>query len=69
MSATKQLMSLIKLKKKELDNFLKKITPFIEKYITDNSVGLVFNQKNIFIADKKYDITPKIIDIVDKNLK
>ena len=56
-------------KKNELDNFLKKITPFIEKYIAENSVGLVLNQKNIFIADKKYDITNKIIAIVDENLK
>ena len=56
-------------KKIELDNFLKKITPFIEKYIAENSVGLVLNQKNIFIADKKYDITNKIIAIVDENLK
>ena len=56
-------------KKNELDNFLKKITPFIEKYIAENSVGLVLNQKNIFIADKKYDITEKIIAIVDENIK
>tara|TARA_B100001939_G_C16626808_1_gene481705 strand:- start:78 stop:590 length:513 start_codon:yes stop_codon:yes gene_type:complete len=56
-------------KKNELDNFLKIITPFIEKYIAENSVGLVLNQKNIFIADKKYDITEKIIAIVDENLK
>ena len=56
-------------KKIELDNFLKKITPFIEKYIAENSIGLVLNQKNIFIADKKYDITNKIIAIVDENLK
>ena len=56
-------------KKNELDNFLKRITPFIEKYIAENSVGLVLNQKNIFIADKKYDITNKIIAIVDENLK
>ena len=56
-------------KKNELDEFLKKITPFIEKYIAENSIGLVLNQKNVFIADKKYDITDKIIAIVDENLK
>jgi len=56
-------------KKNELDEFLKKITPLIEKYIVENSVSLVLNQKNIFIADKKYDITDKIIAIVDENLK
>ena len=56
-------------KKNELDEFLKKITPLIEKYIAENSIGLVLNQKNVFIADKKYDITDKIIAIVDENLK
>ena len=56
-------------KKNELDEFLKKITPLIEKYIVENSVSLVLNQKNIFIADKKYDITDKIIAIVNENLK
>ena len=40
-------------KKNELDEFLKKITPLIEKYIAENSIGLVLNQKNVFIADKK----------------
>ena len=56
-------------KKNELDEFLKKITPLIEKYIAENSIGLVLNQKNVFIADKKYDITDKIIAIVNENLK
>jgi hypothetical protein len=27
------------------------------------------NQKNIFIGNKKYDITRDIIDLVDNNLK
>lgn len=58
-----------KLKKKELDNFIKRITPLIENYTIDNSISLVVNQKNIFIGNKKYDITRDIIDLVDNNLK
>ena len=58
-----------KLKKKELDNFIKRITPLIENYTIDNSISLVVNQKNIFIGNKKYDITKDIIDLVDNNLK
>lgn len=57
-----------KLKKKEFDNYLKLISPIIQKYTSDNSISIVLNQKNIFIADKKYDITSDIILIVDKNL-
>ena len=58
-----------KLKKKELDNFIKRITPLIENYTIDNSISLVVNQKNVFIGNKKYDITRDIIDLVDNNLK
>ena len=58
-----------KLKKKELDKFIKRITPLIENYTVDNSISLVVNQKNIFIGNKKYDITRDIIDLVDNNLK
>ena len=58
-----------KLKKKELDKFIKRITPLIENYTVNNSISLVVNQKNIFIGNKKYDITKDIIDLVDNNLK
>ena len=62
------LLKYEKLKKKELDNFINKITPLIEDYTIKNSISLVLNQKNIFIGSNKYDITDDIIRIVDKNL-
>ena len=46
---------------------MKKINPLIEEYIIKNSISMVFNQKNLFIADKKYDITNQIIEIIDKD--
>ena len=57
------------IKKKELDNFTKKITPLIEDYIIKNSISLVVNQNNIFIGKKKYDITNDIINLIDNNFK
>ena len=51
----------------ELNIFMKTITPVIEDYITKNSITLVFNQKNLFIADKKYDITDEILKIINKD--
>ncbi len=57
------------IKKEELDNFTKKITPLIEKYIIENSISLVVNQNNIFLGNKKYDITDDIISLIDNNLK
>ncbi len=62
------LLKYEKLKKKELDNFINKITPLIEDYTIKNSISLVINQKNIFIGNNKYDITDDIINMVDKNL-
>jgi len=56
-------------KKNMLDDFLKKITPLIENYVKNNSISLVLNQNNVFIGDKKFDITNDIINIVDKNIK
>ena len=62
------LLKYEKLKKKELDDFINKITPLIEDYTVKNSISLVLNQKNIFIGSNDYDITGDIINIVDKNL-
>ena len=64
-----EIMKYEELKKKELDNFIRRITPLIENYTVTNSISLVVNQKNIFIGSKKYDITSDIINLVDNNLK
>ena len=46
---------------------MQRLRPVIEEYIEKNSISMVFNQKNLFIADKKYDITKQIIEIIDNN--
>ena len=56
-------------KKKELNNFLGKITPLIENFVKENSINIVLNEKNLFIASKKFDITDQIIQIVNQNIK
>ncbi len=56
-------------KKKKLNEFLAKITPLIEKFVKENSINIVLNQKNLFIASKKFDITDNIIKIVNENIK
>ncbi len=56
-----------KKKQIELDEFMKFIQPIIENYIKEKSITIVLNKKNIFIANKDYDITDEIISIVDKN--
>ena len=58
-----------KIKQNELDQFLKFISPIIEDYIRENSISIVLNKKNMFIAKKEYDITQDILELVDKNAK
>ena len=40
-------------KKKEFEVFFKKITPIIEKYVSEKNIDIVLDKKNIFIASKK----------------
>ena len=56
-----------KKKNDQLKLFMQRLRPVIEEYIEKNSISMVFNQKNLFIADKKYDITKQIIEIIDNN--
>lgn len=56
------------LRSNELSKFLEKITPIIENFMKENSIAIVFEKKNIFIAQSKYDITLPIIDLINKQL-
>ena len=56
-------------KKKQLDNFFKRIIPVIEKYINDNQINIVIDKKNIFIANKKNNITEDIVVLINETLK
>ena len=56
-------------KNKKLNVFLEKITPIIENFVKDNSINIVLNKKNLFIASKKFDITDEIIELVNKTIK
>ena len=56
-------------KKNKLDDFFKMIIPEIEKYINEKDITLVFDKKNIFIANKKNNITDEIVRIIDEKLK
>jgi Skp family chaperone for outer membrane proteins len=59
------------LKKKRNDEvlrFLKLINPLIEEVMNDNSIEILIEKKNIFIAKSNYDITQSIIDVINKNI-
>ena len=50
-------------------NFLNIINPIIEKYMTDNSIYMLIDKKNVFIANNNYDITKKLIELIDNQIK
>ena len=56
-------------KKVEFEEFFKKITPIIEKYVSEKNIDMVLDRKNIFVATKKKDITQEIINIIDSKIK
>ena len=56
-------------KNKELNEFFTKITPFIEKFMEINSIQIIIEKKNIFIANSKYDKTDQLIQFLNKNIK
>ena len=66
----KNLVSNFNLQKKnKLDEFFKMIIPEIEKYIDENDITLVFDKKNMFITNKKNNITDEIIRVINEKLK
>lgn len=56
-------------KKKELENFFKKIGPIINNYMEENSVSVLFDSKNIFMGSKKSNLTEDILNRINKELK
>ena len=52
-------------KKKKINDFINKISPIIEKFMKENSITLLIDKKSVFIADPKYDITKKVLKVID----
>jgi len=56
-----------KFRNEEIENFFKKINPLIQKYMDENSIDIIIDKKNIFIARSEYDITQDILNLINKN--
>ena len=54
---------------KNILNFLNLINPIIEKYMSDNSIYMLIDKKNVFIASKDYDITNNLIELINNQIK
>tara|TARA_Y100000741_G_C18093709_1_gene493853 strand:+ start:127 stop:639 length:513 start_codon:yes stop_codon:yes gene_type:complete len=56
-------------KEKELDLIMNKINPIVQKYMKDNSIEILFDSKNIYIGDKRSDLTEIIINEINATVK
>ena len=56
------------IKKKELKIFFEKINPIIQNYMSNNSIEMIFNSKNIFIGSKNSDLTKLLIEEINSKI-
>ena len=64
-----EIENLKKKRNKNIISFINSINPIIEKYMTDNSIYMLIDKKNVFIANNNYDITKKLIELIDNQNK
>jgi len=50
-------------------HFMNLINPIIEKYMSENSIYMLIDKKNVFIASKDYDITNNLIELINNQIK
>ena len=65
----KQIQELKTKRKRNIVNLLSLLNPIIEKYMSDNSIYMVIDKKNVFIANKDYDITNNLIELINNQIK
>ena len=56
---------LTNIKNKELNLFFKNIKPVVQNYMTENSIDMIVNSKNIFMGNNKSDITDDLIEKIN----
>jgi len=64
-----EIESLKKKRNRNISNFFNLINPLIEKYMAENSIYMLIDKKNVFIASKDYDITDNLIELIDNQIK
>ena len=48
---------------------IKTLNPILQKYMNENKIEMIVDKKNILLANSKFDLTDKILKILDKELK
>ena len=57
------------IKQIEITNLINKINPLIEKFMIENNIDLILKKENIYVGKSENDITFKLIDLINKNIK
>ena len=68
-SKEKNIQNFKQKRNNEILRFLKLVNPLIEKIMENNSIVILIEKKNIFIAKSNYDITEIVIEEINKNIK
>ena len=56
-----------KIKNDELKMFFNDISPLLQEYMSNKSIKIIFDKKNIFLANNDYDVTSEILEIIEKS--
>lgn len=56
------------MRKKAKDELFKALNPILGKYMEENSITVIIDKKNVLMGNKKFELTSKIIEILNKEL-
>ena len=59
----------VKKKNNARNELLKALNPILQKYMDENNITMILNEKNVILANSKVDLTSKIIELLNKELK
>ncbi len=65
----KSIQSIAKKRQNAKDELFKKLNPILGKYMEENNIPLVIDKKNVLMGNKKFELTSKIIEILNNELK
>ena len=66
---SEEIQNLKKTRNEQIINLLNLINPIIQEYMNENSISMVIDKKNVYIANTKLDITNNIIELINKKIK
>ena len=62
-------ITFVKKKNNARNQLLKSLNPILQKYMDENGIMMIMNEKNVILANSKVDLTNTIIDLLNKELK